>query len=254
MKRIIFALSVLILIFTSCSTSDEALVNEPSLPSGFLKQVIESGTGGATSTFTYSGAKLANVVSGTEKTVYTYTGDLITEIKVYEGSVLMETIIYQYATNGNLAMSKNTNSSGNYVKNTFTYNTDGTISYVKVSGNATTTQITPYFTGKVYFTNGDVTKVYIDYGPGNQSFNTTETYTYDTNISPFKNVIGFEKINLAEELTNNFDFGINHNILTYKHNVTLLTSNVFAYNTSNYPTQLTQTSMGNVSTKQMSYY
>jgi uncharacterized protein YkuJ len=234
MKKIIVAcLTVMFLV--SCSSTDSPVVSQDVL----VKKIIETDEDGVeiTTNFTYNGNKIVRTVSddGT-KMEFTYTGELITQVKYFEGTTLFQTETYQYNTLGDMEtyiILLNTQDYG--AKEVYTYNNDGTIQYTRTLGDLVSQTESPS-TGKIFFTNGEISKVET-YGLGAVS---VVNYTYDNKMNPFQNITGLNKITYADQVV----AGFTHNVLTEVHpawpssNVT----SVYQYNSNDYPISSDETS------------
>lgn len=243
MKKLIclFAISTA-LILPSCSSSNDDSAN-PSVPVTendiLIKKIIETYANDGsviTTDFVYNGKKLVSAAdSDGYHEEYTYTGDLITTIKYYDDTntlVLDEVFTYGSDNQISLYLSKD------YVTNhgrkeTFVYNSNGTVTFSVYTGD-NTTQTTLSQTGTSYTTNGEVTQMDYSFSSG-VVYTASRTYTYDTKNSPFKNITGYEKLNIINEEA----FGISHNILTDHYVSSLstdeLTTTTFTYNGLNFP-------------------
>lgn len=193
MKKIVLLLSVVTLAFTSCSKSEDesvSVVNPPvnNVPATLLLKKIVCDDGEITS-YEYDGNKLKKItyenpnVSPNNYQIYTYTGDLITNIKMYNLSTnsLMYEYGLAYSINNNLISA--TCVYGNSGSRSYTYNTDGTVSYTNTS------------IGLIKFSNEDIIEDN-GYLSGTPTYTYNYTYTYDNKNSIAKNVIGIDKIRI----------------------------------------------------------
>ncbi|MEO8235602.1 MAG: hypothetical protein ABI549_09335 [Flavobacterium sp.] len=249
MKKIILLLIVVALAFTACSKSgDEPTATSlTSNPNGTLpmKIITTNGTNVVTQDFSYIGNKLArSQFSNVDYNSYTYTNDLITGIAVYRSNALDGTVTYTYNGNNKLVQTLYLKPSLNQAyKDVYTYNTDGTVSLSKYSGNLTT-QNTNTENYKVFFQNGLATKRE-EYKLINGIMETEITnYTYDAKNYIFNSVLGYNK--LPEYSTSKF--GCLNNIIsaTYSATNTAATStslSTYTYNDSNYPIKKTETNL-----------
>lgn len=103
MKKLIFAFSVVVLVLSSCSKSEETPVPEPidTTSDVLLKKAVTTrGSIVTTDMYSYVGKKIDKIVSndGTtnSETKYTYTGDLITKIEFFTNAVLKSKKEYTY--------------------------------------------------------------------------------------------------------------------------------------------------------------
>ena len=195
MRKLFYAFSVFAVLFASCSSDNDSSSVESAV---LLKKVIATDVSGTQTTdYHYDGNKILDGTrSNGSKQEYYYTGDLITKVAFFEsGSTVpaneefvtydsqnrvVETKIYYYSS-GNSAL-----------KNTYQHNADGTVSYERFSGDLNS-QNNLVKRGKLFLnTTGDVIKV--------EHYNVSgdllekEVYTHDSQNSPFKNVLGFNKL------------------------------------------------------------
>lgn len=196
MKKLLYAFSALALLFASCSGDSDGSSNGSAV---LLRKIIATDVSGTMTTdYHYEGNKILDGInSNGSKDVFYYTGNLITKTVFFEsGSTtpaneefitydsqnrVVETKIYYYYASGNSAL-----------KNTYQHNADGTISYERFSGDLNS-QNNLVKRGKLFLNaTGDVIKV--------EHYNVSgdllekEVYTHDSQNSPFKNVLGFNKL------------------------------------------------------------
>ena len=231
MKNVILALGITLLTLNSCSDNDKNPVEEIVL----VKKMIETDSQGKSSTtsITYSGNKIASAIaSGSDnyKTVYTYTGDVITKEEEYDTTTnsLTSTNDYTYL-NGVLSTSiKSTPTGSSEYKTLFIHNTDGAVNVVNSTIITATKKETITSTAKYTYTNGNLIKT--DYST-NSVVNTT-SYEYDSKNNPLKNILGIK-------LLLDFDAQISINNWTKSTEIygtsTYTTSPIYTYNSSNYP-------------------
>ena len=210
MKEFLCLFSALsIVLMSSCSSDDSSTEeSETLLPKKILETTVEDGKSGSlTYTITYDGNKLKDIaLSDASRSVYTYTGDLITKIESYKSSVLQSTEVYAYE-GGKLVSRIVTREANKTIKEklTFVYNTNGTITS-KSSDIINNVEI-PYDTTTTYvFSNGNL--VSTEYVNGLKE---KITSTFDDKKSPFSNITG---VKLLLDLDDNFDFSSGNNILT----------------------------------------
>jgi hypothetical protein len=237
MKKIALLVSAFALLVTSCTSSDDSPPNETGdmLPRTITDVSPLDGT--LTSQYVYNGNK---IVSSTDSDgvveQYTYTGDRITRIKYYTGTFLEQQDNYTYDGQGRITSYQRIDpddSLGNL--ETFTYNSNGTVSTSKFIGDDVTQDI-PSGTGIIYFTNGEATKIELFDGPDLLS---TYNFTYDTKNSPFKNITGFNALSYVEDDAG----GMIHNVLTADYDGTDYTYDM-TYNANNYPTTVIEKESG----------
>ena len=244
MKKLLLLFGLSIVFFASCVPHPEE-DPDPFLPPALslLKKQVDTydrpalpeGDSIVTTNFTYSGFKLVSAIDDTDDAdmYVTYTGSLITKMewKLADGTV-EQTDIFEY---------DDTNRLSTYImidpgmdwgdKETYVYNSNGTIGVTHFIGDATTqTQLND--TSVITLTNGEVSNITTDDG-------TVYTYMYDNKNNPFKNVTGYSKISFAGGVAD----GKSHNIIqetaligtdsqTYNY--------VFTYNSAGYPLTSTQ--------------
>jgi hypothetical protein len=253
MKKIFGILALIMTIFTSCEVEpvDPVLLNNINNNSGgsnnngggnnnpttpiLLTKVIETLTNGdvETTEFFYNGSKILKFTNTTsnsnEETLYTYTGDLITQAKTNLNGVLLETTNFEYDTS--LRLKKCTDIYGTTVNVTnYTYNTNGTITFITTEGSDIVAN------GTIYVANNQGYKKEIIYDPGT-SFQYTEVQetTFDNKVNPFINVTGFSKIELeTPSEVIGFSGVANNPVMLKRDNITRETS-TYTYNSNNMP-------------------
>ncbi len=230
MKKLTMAFSVLVMILSSCSSSDES-VNTPPISSSVLvkKEIVEDEDGDYTALYTYNGNKIVKTTNSDDTSeVFTYTGDLITKLEYFTETTLDQKDTFTYNAENKLT----THLRLDYVvewgtKETYVYNSDGTISVTEYIGDLTSqTQLSS--TSKIYFTNGEISKIEVFEGGIKTR---TITYTYDVKNNPYKNITGFDKLGII------FEEGISHNLLTENDTDTAddPVTYEYIYNSNNYP-------------------
>ncbi|MBF4473447.1 hypothetical protein [Flavobacterium sp. HJJ] len=230
MKKILCLFSALTLVLISSCSSDDN--NSESTNSVLLKKTIATDSDGekVTTNFTYTGNKIVSVIDDTGflNLYYTYTGDLITKVdsKSADGTV-EETHIYTYNGDGKLVTFIRVEHEDDHgYKETYTYNTDGTISVKSYSGDSTSQTIVSG-TSTIKFLNGEISEIISTNSPSHK-------YTYDTKNNPAKNVLGIDKIAFTDGEASD---GIIHNMLTDSVGNNLWENTTFTYNENGYPTK-----------------
>jgi|GEM_PF-1582664 len=219
MKKIIL-LASLTLIFTSCSRSSDntneiivdPVVEAPNLPTKI------SGSWGV-KTIKYNGNKLSEIISSNSKTVFEYSGSLITKTISYDNSgVQTGTVDFVYS-NGKLT---NVSSNATNNKKTFVYSYPDANTVVKTKVRNYTAAGEP-MTDKedVTYTlkNGNIVSEEMVYYHNNKLYgNISATYTYDDKNNVYKNILGFDKIKvyLFADLKDYVGSGSNNNLLNIK--------------------------------------
>jgi hypothetical protein len=237
MKKLLCLFAFSAVFLTSCSSSDNS--STPVTESDVLvTKTVETyayDNSTVTTNYTYNGKKI--VRSSDSDGIYenyTYTGDLITNVKVYDDTdtLLLEEFL-TYNASGQLItyLSKDyENNTGR--KEVFVHNSNNTVSYSVYKGNISA-QTTLSETGTIYLTNGEVSQ--IDSTVLSPSYSGTRVYTYDTKNNPFKNITGGDKINFI----NIEAIGVSRNILTDNYTSTFPTNEMYTttytYNSLNFP-------------------
>lgn len=230
MKKLALVYSVFLLILSSCSKSDTP---QPVQSSIILPKKMVSTESGRTITdvLSYVGNKLITKASDDgSKEIYTYTGNLITKIEFSNSSnVVNETSNYSYS-NGRLAFETFVYSSIVETIN-YTYNSDGSVSFVKTSLDSKTNNTATFYSGKYTYLNGNLVKKEVESNSGDLS---TTIYEYDVKNSFDKNIEGFSLLMGYEEtmsVNNCIKFTKN-----YVGNATpYIQTNQYTYNSDNYP-------------------
>lgn len=228
MKKLLLLFGALALSLTSCS-SDDSPSDESTTDGVLLKKIITTTSKGkVTTNYTYNGNKIVSDVddSGESNAYYTYTGDLITKIEYKLPNGTVEQINTYAYTDGKLTTFVRIDPGmdwGN--KELYTYNADGTVTSKQYIGDAKT-QTSLNATVIIKFANGEVVDMIND-------FNDSHSYTYDTKNNPFKNVLGWNKINFTDGEAND----VLHNMLTDKAEGELWYSYTYTYNADGYPTK-----------------
>lgn len=228
MKKLLLLFGALALSLTSCS-SDDSPSDESTTDGVLLKKIITTTSEGKVTTiYTYDGNKIVSDVddSGESNAYYTYTGDLITKIEYKLPNGTVEQINTYAYTDGKLTTFVRIDPGmdwGN--KELYTYNADGTVTSKQYIGDSKT-QTSLNATVIIKFANGEVVDMIND-------FNDSHSYTYDTKNNPFKNVLGWNKINFTDGEAND----VLHNMLTDKAEGELWYSYTYTYNADGYPTK-----------------
>lgn len=204
MKKILCLFSALSMVLISSCSSDDNNSSESEnavlLPKKITETVVEDGKSGSlTYTFSYDGNKLKEIaLSDASRSVYTYTGDLITKVELFKSGILQSTDVYAYEA-GKLVSKITTRESNksSQRKLTFVYNANGTV-------NANESEIIDrqeikYDSTTLYtFANGNIASS--EYINGERE---KITSTFDDKKSPYINITGAK---LLLDLDDNFDF------------------------------------------------
>jgi hypothetical protein len=235
------------LIFVSCTNDDDVNpMSESSHPilvkKIITKDVINNSIINVTE-FEYDGNKISKSSDQNDYTIiYTYTGDLISNIKIYHSNILTIEYLLVYENN-NLIESKYISYIENVCeKRLYTYNLNGTVDFIYYKGDLST-QNTFYKSGSIIIQNGEVIEIVVqDFINSNNSRSTT--YTYDNNNNPHKNVMGFSKLKVELDRTGG---SFKNPILTssnYNNGMMSTTDFTYTYNSSGYPISSTRISWG----------
>ena len=248
MKKIIFLLTVSLFSLVSCSKDDDVPTAESTDGLVLLHQTITTTSDPMfpdIENYSYDGNHIVKISDnfGDHKD-YTYSGDLITKIDHYNIFGLEHTDYFIYNSNNLLLSYKSlypdpltTPTTGTGVKEVYVYNTDGTISWTKHSGDLVT-QTTLDSYGKINFINDEISSITTNVG----SSGSVVQYTYDGSGKKYamKNVTGWKRISFyTHEAT-----GVKQNIVSEIENSSSgTTTNVtnFTYNTALYPLTSTET-------------
>jgi YD repeat-containing protein len=253
MKKIICLLSLSFLILQSCSSdsSSSSPTNNPLLKSETITDASDGSS--YTINYTYNGNKLLKATYSDDGSYdkYYYTGDLITKIEFYDDvDFLEQKVTYTYNADNKLVSYVDLNfNSDDGIRETYTYNPDGTVTVVTYIGD-TVSQTDLNATRTITFlANGEVVS------DESVSGSSTLTYTYDTKNNPYKNITGMDKISGYADSEN---VGIIHNVLTKVQTsgtFTYTTNFEYTYNANDYPTTVTDSQSGILSeTTAYTYY
>jgi len=256
MKKLIFLSSVLLLNLACNSNDDDSEVTTET-PVLVTKAVFDDGT----YIFKYDGNKLIEITSpdDSEKTTYTYSGNLISQIKDYDvDGKLVNTSILTYENDKLVLVKQNGITSGSNTPNSRTY----TYSYP----NATTVNCTRIYNYTfnnqsmtikdeiVYTISNDNIIAEKDKYWANNVYNgeITRNLIYDDKKQPFDNIVGFDKIRLFNYRYTDDKLGGKNNLLTLSQNQVLSDNTTYkyrteyssTYNSKKYPTQVIEKQYG----------
>lgn len=253
MKKNLFLSSLIFLSLSCSSTDDEPEIVDPQYPVLVTKAIVD----GDVYTVKYDGIKILEEsnADGSDKFVYTYTGNLITQIKDYFNGSLSSTTDFTYDNDKLINVKKVGLTLGSNTANTetrtYTYPNSTTVNCTQIrnytfAGNAQTDKSEIVYTVK----NDDIISSKETYYHNNVlSGNITENYTYDDKNNPYKNVLGFDKIELYNYWTSNDNLSSKKNLVLFTNANTPTSSSSFSYrlvyttsyNDKNYPNQITET-------------
>ncbi|WP_284651288.1 hypothetical protein [Flavobacterium terrisoli] len=248
MKKIIYLVCFATLFLSSCSSdSSQSTAAEDDV---LVKEVWTDNDTNPIH-FNYDGKKFVSTNYDGEDRYYTYTGDLITKIQTYNngnglGYGLRVESLFTYDTSGRLTehVFKSIPDANNIdytITTTFVYNSNNTISVVKTIGYPTLAFSYVPETRLIHLSGTTIisedTSVYNT--TGGFEYGYTTSYNYDTKNNPFKNVIGYKEIYLAEDYVFCFDH------LSYLHNIVASDeiTVTYTYNSLNFPVTAATTSV-----------
>lgn len=266
MKNIALFLSVLVITLTSCSTNNGGSV-VPINPANnvLVKKIIHldsNGTVLTTTTYTYNGNKIVSEFwkqnsfnMGTDvgysyRIDYSYTGNLITNIKV---NITPLNQVERQVNNTNFAYDSNENLISSIREQYYdTFKIVLKILYTQIDNNTQlyTMSLTdtrdnienPVGNGKIIF---DVNRNIFKMGSPDV-VNAFSSFDYDSKSNPKKNILGFNKI-IYFDLPPNFSvlplkphLDRSNNILKSNIPGYYPTNNQYVYNTDGYPTEMKQ--------------
>ncbi|MEZ4786990.1 MAG: hypothetical protein R2790_03705 [Flavobacterium haoranii] len=235
MKKILLLAAGLAMFMTSCSSDDSS---KSASTGSRLTQIIETYDNGDIETvnFTYNGNKIVKYTTDYgDETLYTYTGNLITqELYKFEdydtGDMLEETIDFEYDSNDRLIKSTRTDEYGYVEIDNFTYNTNGTVSFITTASGSTIAN------GIIYYNGNQPYKKEVTEEPGQiDEYSWTEENFFDNKVNPFNSVTGFSKIEIACPTYNRGFIGITNNVIEVKIDGETEWSSVFTYNSNDMP-------------------
>lgn len=233
MKKILYLWVLATALLTSCSSGDSASVTADDIL--VTKSIRTRASDGSvlTTYHTYDGKKaVKSENSNGNYETYTYTGDLLTQVKNYNAAdALIGTETFTYNSNNQLVAYVRVDVIGNTgTKETYVYNPDGTVATTSYSGNGVS-QTTPSGTGIIVISGGEVVM-------SQTSTGYMYMYTYDTKNNPFKNITGFDKLVV---IGGQISGGIQHNIVTNDNGAGTVFNSVYTYNALNFPLTATKT-------------
>lgn len=242
MKKLFLLLSLVSIVFASCSSDDSADSDAELTTNGYLfkKGVFADDDGNISiQECFYNGDKITKIeLSSGSRYEFFYTGNLITQTVWYANNVLNTTENYYYNSEGKMITRKVFIHASNICRRgEYTYNSDGTVNTVLYSGDFTT-QNDLISQRKVFFLpNGDVEKIENYVVVNGTNHTRTASYTYDTMNAVSNVILGLNKVKKWEEGVNS---GNSHNtiseISTTTENSSATVSNFsFTYNSYNFP-------------------
>lgn len=275
MKTIKNLLSIFVLItslaFVSCENEpiDQSLLNNNSGNGSSSGGGSNTGGGGSTATtlitkaiftypsapteimnYVYNGNKILEVNYGgtNEKTVYEYTGNLITKDFEYTGSTVDEMAEYTYDSSNRMINVKNYSySGGTPTLNSeyfYTYNTNDTVTVIKKENSIVVSN------GIIYF-NGNQPFKYVETIVATGNVITLEC-EYDSNKNnALNNILGYNAY-ILNSPESGFE-GIGKNLIKISENGTSIDQFNYNYNSNNYPINGTTTFYGQTANLEIFY-
>lgn len=179
---------VVVLLITLCSCTSEPIEQVQ-----FLKKIVEVSVDGTSNTtiLTYDENKIVNIDKVDKLLKFYYTGNLITKIVELDKTTQhVNTLDYSYSEGQLIKIT----SSDHYAIN-YNYNSDGTVSYEKLTKNSNDLEVKNYH-GILYFQNENLVKderILDDAGKGILAKNSI-SFEYDSKNNALKNILGFNKL------------------------------------------------------------
>lgn len=179
---------VALMMFCSCINESVDLVQTQ-----LLKKIVEVSADGTSNTtlLTYDGYKIVNIDEVRKHSEFHYTGDLITKI-VDSDKTNQHVNTLEYFYSGGLLT--RISSSDNYVINYF-HNTDGSVSYEKLTKDAENNDVKIYH-GTLYFQSGNLVKdeKFLDDAGSGVLSKKSISLEYDYKNNAFYHIVGFNKL------------------------------------------------------------
>lgn len=254
------------LTFVSCesdsSTDDSNDINTGGDASNaLLTKVIETDSNGdaITAEYFYNGNKINYITDNeagiTNKSVFIYTGNLITTVNNYSDNVLTIKDEYTYDISSRLIEHKQfdyteTGEINHEYKFTFVYNSDVLINY-ELYSIIPSAGINALESSGVINLDANQNVISNTVTDAMSSITSTYSYTFDTKNNPFKNIVGIEKIRYSwpsEEI----DGSILNNVLNVNINGSINTT-TYTYNALNFPATSSFTDSGETYNSQYFY-
>lgn len=209
-----------------------------------VEKIVEVSVDGSSNTIllTYDGNKIVNIDKLDSFSEFYYTGDLITKIVVSDKTNQhVNTFQYSYS-DGQLTR---ISSSDNYVMN-YVHNTDGTVSYEKLTKDSQNNDVKIYH-GTLYFQCGNLVKDhrFLDDAGKNVLAENIKSFEYDHKNNALYNILGYNKL-LDYSKTISLNNGIsNSEISSVKHidddqvvSAINIYKSKYQYDSMGYPTEI----------------
>lgn len=255
MKKNICLLCLSLLFLSSCSSdSNQSTASQDDV----LVKEVWTDDNPYPNHFIYNGKKIVSANCNGEEKSYTYTGNLITKIQTFNngnglGYGLRMEDLFTYDASERLTEHvfksiPDANNVDHTITTTFVYNSNNTISAVKTIGYPTLAFSYVAETRLIHLSGTTVisedTSVYDTTGSFVYSYITN--YNYDNKNNPFKNVIGYHEIALAEEYVFCFEhLRYLHNIVATQQipNIGDMITATYTYNSLNFPLTAVESSV-----------
>lgn len=225
MRKLLALAAVALFMITSCSDDDTTTTP---IDNTLLQKMITTSEDGmvTTSNYNYDGNRIISMItSDGNSTIYTYTGNLITNVKtIQNNNITVETIIEYNSSNQKISeiilISGPDLGVAQGTKETYTYNQNGTITFNAYSGDLAS-QTTFEGTGTITFNENIIQHEGMD----------QETYKHvlDTKNNPMKNILGYN-----EYMKPHFD-GNQNFVTAYTTPLRSVFIFTYTYNLNNYP-------------------
>lgn len=245
---------------TSCSSSDDTNDISSDILVRRTVKTYPYDVAAEVTNYTYNGMKMlrSSTSSGDEYAIYTYTGDLLTQVKRYHSfNVLWETETFTYNSDNKLTQYLQQDWHIHFSdRKAYVYNSDGTVSVTSYFGD-TVSELYEARNEIIYFSGEEVSALEM-YQVGTGTLEDIILYTHDTKNHPFKNVTGFDVF----ALINADSFSVSHNLLSSNWETIGSMDNreytsTYLYNSLNYPLTSVTTEDSNHNsdiTMQYTYY
>ena len=254
MKKLIFLLSAIWLML-GCSTEESANV-----PDGMLSKIDVQPFAGSSyvTRFYYNGHKIDRTESSnnTHK-IYYYDGNLIVNVKSYSDTFMHAEERFSYDGTGNLIqMDRIEYLQDSHSRQRYTYNPDQTLTVHDFQVDASGQEILSG-TRLLSFENGRLSTEVVVF-EANPTQSIRYQYSYDDKPVPYRDIVGFEKINAFSPLR--YNGSVNNLIWVEEHASgsaeTTTYGTIFTYNENGMPASSAADDSGTVITDNgsMSYF
>jgi YD repeat-containing protein len=190
-KKLLYCLSVFLLILNSCSTENYDSSENTILPKTLITLYPDNPERNFVTKIIYEGNKIVSISNKSGRTDYTYDGDhILSEIKynLTDGQKVKYT---KYGYTNDSLKTVTTSLNEKETKYVYIYNDDGTISKETYDLDSNTGKESKKTEQDILtFVNGNVVKSESNWGGSGTDVLTTSRYEYDTNNNAFKNITG----------------------------------------------------------------